>query len=137
MRQPYPARQREYPGRESRATAISQQTEKSIPEAQAPLEWALVRELHGSTALARGSQKKAGVENVEFLKGEIENIPLPDNTVDVIISNCVINLSADKDRVLKEAYRCPSPKTNRGRFREDVPDLEGNREYPQSNWYAV
>ena len=51
-------------------------------------------------ALARENQRKAGVENVEFLKGEIENIPLPDNSVDVIISNCVINLSADKDRVL-------------------------------------
>ncbi len=56
-------------------------------------------------ALARDNQKKAGVKNVEFLKGEIENIPLPDNSVDVIISNCVINLSADKDRVLKEAFR--------------------------------
>ena len=51
-------------------------------------------------ALARENQKQAGVTNVEFLKGEIENIPLPDNSVDVIISNCVINLSADKDRVL-------------------------------------
>ena len=50
-------------------------------------------------ALARENQRKAGVENVEFLKGEIENIPLPDKSVDVIISNCVINLSADKDRV--------------------------------------
>ncbi len=60
-------------------------------------------------ALARENQKKAGVENVEFLKGEIENIPLPDNTVDVIISNCVINLSADKDRVLKEAFRVLKP----------------------------
>src|SRR5579875_1574982 len=56
-------------------------------------------------ALARENQKQAGVANVEFLKGEIENIPLPDNTVDVIISNCVINLSADKDRVLREAFR--------------------------------
>ena len=56
-------------------------------------------------ALARENQKKAGINNVEFLKGEIENIPLPDNSVDVIISNCVINLSADKDRVLKEAFR--------------------------------
>ncbi len=60
-------------------------------------------------ALARENQKKAGVENVEFLKGEIENIPLPDNSVDVIISNCVINLSADKDRVLKEAFRVLKP----------------------------
>jgi ubiquinone/menaquinone biosynthesis C-methylase UbiE len=56
-------------------------------------------------ALARENQRKAGVDNVEFLKGEIEHIPLPDNSVDVIISNCVINLSADKDRVLREAYR--------------------------------
>ena len=56
-------------------------------------------------ALARANQHKAGVENVEFLKGEIEHIPLPDNSVDVIISNCVINLSGDKDQVLREAYR--------------------------------
>jgi SAM-dependent methyltransferase len=60
-------------------------------------------------ALARDNQKRAGVENVEFLKGEIENIPLPDNSVDVIISNCVINLSADKDRVLREAFRVLKP----------------------------
>src|SRR3954453_10849898 len=60
-------------------------------------------------ALARENQKKAGAENVEFLKGEIENIPLPDNSVDVIISNCVINLSADKDRVLREAFRVLKP----------------------------
>jgi arsenite methyltransferase len=60
-------------------------------------------------ALARENQKKAGVANVEFLKGEIESIPLPDNTVDVIISNCVINLSADKDRVLTEAFRVLKP----------------------------
>jgi arsenite methyltransferase len=56
-------------------------------------------------ALARENQKKAGIPNVEFLKGDIENIPLPDNSVDVIISNCVINLSGDKDRVLREAFR--------------------------------
>src|SRR5271156_4807573 len=56
-------------------------------------------------ALANESKRKAGVENVEFLKGEIENIPLPDASVDVVISNCVINLSADKDRVLREAFR--------------------------------
>jgi len=60
-------------------------------------------------ALARENQKKSGVENVEFLKGEIEHIPLPDNSVDVIISNCVINLSANKDQVLKEAFRVLKP----------------------------
>jgi len=60
-------------------------------------------------ALARENQRKAGVTNVEFLKGEIENIPLPDHSVDVIISNCVINLSADKRRVLAEAFRVLKP----------------------------
>jgi len=60
-------------------------------------------------ALARENQRKAGVENVEFLKGEIEHIPLPDNSVDVVISNCVINLSADKQRVLREAFRVLKP----------------------------
>ena len=60
-------------------------------------------------ALANENKRKAGAENVEFLKGEIESIPLPDNTVDVIISNCVINLSADKDRVLGEAFRVLKP----------------------------
>jgi arsenite methyltransferase len=59
--------------------------------------------------LANANKRKAGAENVEFLKGEIENIPLPDNTVDVIISNCVINLSADKGRVLREAFRVLKP----------------------------
>jgi arsenite methyltransferase len=60
-------------------------------------------------ALARENQRKAGVTNVEFLKGEIESIPLPDASVDVIISNCVINLSGDKDRVLAEAFRVLKP----------------------------
>jgi SAM-dependent methyltransferase len=60
-------------------------------------------------ALANTNKAKSGVSNVEFLKGEIENIPLPDNSVDVIISNCVINLSADKDRVLREAFRVLKP----------------------------
>ena len=59
--------------------------------------------------LARANQQKAGVRNVEFLKGEIEHIPLPDNSVDVIISNCVINLSSDKDQVLREAFRVLKP----------------------------
>src|ERR1700720_2032169 len=60
-------------------------------------------------ALANENKKKSGIANVEFLKGEIENIPLPDNSVDVVISNCVINLSADKDRVLREAFRVLKP----------------------------
>lgn len=60
-------------------------------------------------ALARENQKKAGINNVEFLKGNIEHIPLPDNHVDVIISNCVINLSTDKDGVLQEAFRVLKP----------------------------
>src|SRR5580698_6926157 len=59
--------------------------------------------------LANENKRKAGIENVEFLKGEIENIPLPDESVDVVISNCVINLSADKDRVLREAFRVLRP----------------------------
>jgi ubiquinone/menaquinone biosynthesis C-methylase UbiE len=64
-------------------------------------------------ALARENQQRAGLTNVEFLKGEIENIPLPDDSVDVIISNCVINLSADKDRAIAEAFRVLKPN---GRF---------------------
>src|SRR6201982_1516282 len=59
--------------------------------------------------LANENKRKAGVDNVEFLKGEIEHIPLPDNSVDVIISNCVINLSADKAKVLREAFRILKP----------------------------
>jgi len=60
-------------------------------------------------ALANENKRQSGIDNVEFLRGEIEKIPLPDNTVDVIISNCVINLSADKDRVLREAFRVLKP----------------------------
>jgi len=60
-------------------------------------------------ALARENQKRAGIQNAEFLKGEIEHIPLPDSSVDVIISNCVVNLSADKDQVLREAFRVLKP----------------------------
>ena len=86
-------------------------------------------------ALARENQRKAGIENVEWLRGTIENIPLPDDSVDVIISNCVINLSADKPRVLREVFRVLRPG---GRFAvTDIvadPDMDDATRRDMAQW---
>ena len=85
--------------------------------------------------LARENQRRAGVENVEFLEGEIEDVPLPDGEVDVVISNCVINLSTDKPRVISEAFRVLKPG---GRFAvSDVVFLGSKRDLPESVLQAV
>jgi arsenite methyltransferase len=85
--------------------------------------------------LARENQRKAGVENVEFLKGEIEEVPLPEGHVDVVISNCVINLSTDKPKVISEAFRVLKPG---GRFAvSDVVFLGSKRDLPESVLHAV
>src|SRR3990170_4825877 len=83
-------------------------------------------------ALARENQRRSGLTNVEFLKGEIEHIPLPDDSVDVIISNCVINLAADKDQVLAEAFRVLKPG---GRFA--VSDVVVRGEVPADVRHSV
>ncbi len=85
--------------------------------------------------LARKNQQKAGVENAEFLRGTIENIPLPDSHVDVVISNCVVNLSIDKERVISEAYRVLKPG---GRFAiSDVVFLGSKQELPDEVLHKV
>ena len=90
---------------------------------------------HEMLELARENQRRAGVENVEFLEGEIEDVPLPDAEVDVVISNCVINLSTDKPRVISEAFRVLKPG---GRFAvSDVVFLGSKRDLPESVLQAV
>ncbi len=85
--------------------------------------------------LARENQAKAGVENVEFVKGDIEDVPLPDEHVDVVISNCVINLSTDKPRVISEAFRILKPG---GRFAvSDVVFMGSKRDLPESVVHTV